>query len=126
MENGGSPNCQDKVGEFEKAFAEFCGTRYAVSCVNGSVSLRIALIASGIRPGDEVIVPPYTFIATASTVIECNAVPVFVDISRDTFNIDPDKIEAAITPRTKAIVPVHFGGLACDMDRIMAIAENTV
>lgn len=122
--NWGSPNCQDKVAAFERAYAEFCGTKYAVSCVNGSVSLRIALIASGIQPGDEVIVPPYTFIATASTVIECNAVPVFVDISLDTFNLDPDKIEAAITPRTKAIVPVHFGGLACDMDRILSIAEK--
>ena len=120
----GSPNCQDKVGEFEKEFAEYCGTKYAVSCVNGSVSLRIALIASGIRPGDEVIVPPYTFIATASTVIEANAVPVFVDICPETFNLDPAKIEAAITPRTKAIIPVHFAGLACDMDAIMAIAEK--
>ena len=120
----GSPNCQDKVGEFEKEFAAYCGTKYAVSCVNGSVSLRIALIASGIRPGDEVIVPPYTFIATASTVIEANAVPVFVDICPDTFNLDPTKIEAAITPKTKAIIPVHFGGLACDMDAILAIAEK--
>lgn len=120
----GSPNCQDKVGEFEKEFAAYCGTKYAVSCVNGSVSLRIALIASGIRPGDEVIVPPYTFIATASTVIEANAVPVFVDICPETYNLDPAKIEAAITPRTKAIVPVHFGGLACDMDSILAIAEK--
>ncbi len=120
----GSPNCQDKVAEFEQAFADYCGTRYAVSCVNGSVSLRIALMASGIRPGDEVIVPPYTFIATASTVIECNAVPVFVDIEPGTFNLDPSKIEAAITPRTRAIIPVHFGGLACDMDSILAIAEK--
>ncbi|ODS81838.1 MAG: aminotransferase DegT [Cytophagaceae bacterium SCN 52-12] len=120
----GSPNCQDKVAEFEQAFAGYCGTKYAVSCVNGSVSLRIAVIASGIRPGDEVIVPPYTFIATASTVIECNAVPVFVDIEPGTFNLDPAKIEAAITPRTKAIIPVHFGGLACDMDSILAIAEK--
>lgn len=120
----GSPNCQDKVGEFEQAFARYCGTKYAVSCVNGSVSLRIALIASGIKPGDEVIVPPYTFIATASTVIEANAVPVFVDICPDTFNMDPEKVEAAITPRTKAIVPVHFGGLACDMDRLKEIADR--
>lgn len=122
--NWGSPNCQDKVAEFEKKFAAYCGSKYAVSCVNGSVSLRIALIASGIKPGDEVIVPPYTFIATASTVIEANAVPVFVDICPDTFNLDPARIEAAITPKTKAIIPVHFGGLACDMDAILAIAEK--
>jgi dTDP-4-amino-4,6-dideoxygalactose transaminase len=86
------------------------------------VSLRLALIASGVKPGDEVIVPPYSFIATASVVIEANCVPVFVDIDPLTYNIDPSKIEAAITKRTRAIIPVHFAGQACDMDRIMDIA----
>jgi len=88
------------------------------------VSLRLALIACGVRPGDEVIVPPYTFIATASTVIEVNCVPVFVDIDPKTYNLDPAAIEAAITPRTKAIIPVHFAGQACDMDAIMYIAQK--
>ena len=120
----GNPDCGDLVEKFEKEFAAYCGSKYAVSCVNGSVSLRLALIACGVKPGDEVIVPPYTFIATASTVIECNCVPVFVDIHPDTYNLDPAKIEAAITPRTKAIIPVHFGGLSCDMDTILDIAKR--
>jgi len=120
----GNPDCGDLVEKFEKEFAAFCGSKYAVSCVNGSVSLRLALIACGVKPGDEVIVPPYTFIATASVVIECNCVPVFVDIHPDTYNLDPAKIEAAITSRTKVIIPVHFGGLSCDMDAITDIAKR--
>lgn len=120
----GNPDCTGVVEAFEREFADYCGAKYAVSCVNGSVSLRLALIACGIRSGDEIIVPPYTFIATASTVVEANAVPVFVDIDPETYNLDPTKIEAAITPRTKAIIPVHFAGQACDMDAIMAIARR--
>ena len=80
----GNPDCKGLVEEFESEFAAYCGTRYALSCVNGSVALRLALIACGVRAGDEVIVPPYTFIATASIVIEANCVPVFVDIEPDT------------------------------------------
>ena len=120
----GNPDCKGLVEKFEKEFAEYCGSKYAIACVNGSVSLRLALIACGVRPGDEVIVPPYSFIATASVVIEANCVPVFVDIDPLTYNIDPSKIEAAITKRTKAIIPVHFAGQACDMDRIMEIAKK--
>lgn len=120
----GNPDCTDLVEKFEAEFARYCGSKYAITCVNGSVSLRLALIACGVKPGDEVIVPPYTFITTASSVIECNCVPVFVDIDPETYNMDPGKIEAAITERTKAIIPVHFGGLACDMDAIMAIAKK--
>lgn len=120
----GNPDCAGHVRDFEKAFAEFCGTRYAVTCVNGSVALRLALIACGVRPGDEVIVPPYTFIATASIVVEANCVPVFVDIDPDTYNLDPTLIEKAITPKTKVIIPVHFAGQACDMDAIMDIAKR--
>lgn len=120
----GNPDCGDKVEKFEQEFADYCGSKYAITCVNGSVSLRLALIAIGVKPGDEIIVPPYTFIATASTVIECNCVPVFVDIEPDSYNLDPAKIEAAVTERTKAIIPVHFGGLACDMDAIMEIAKR--
>lgn len=120
----GNPDCSDAVEAFEKAFAAYCGTKYAVTCVNGSVSLRLALMACGVRPGDEVIVPPYTFIATASTVLEVNCVPVFVDIDPNTYNLDPNAIEEAITPRTKVIIPVHFAGLACDLDAIMAIAHR--
>jgi len=120
----GNPDCSGLVEKFEKEFAEYCGSRFAVTCANGSVSLRLALMASGVRPGDEVIVPPYTFIATASVVIECNCVPVFVDIHPDTYNLDPGKIEEAITPKTRAIIPVHFAGLACEMDAIMEIAAK--
>ncbi|MEO6284500.1 MAG: DegT/DnrJ/EryC1/StrS family aminotransferase [Dyadobacter sp.] len=120
----GNPDCGDQVAKFENEFAAYCGSKYAITCVNGSVSLRLALIACGVKPGDEIIVPPYTFITTASSVIECNCVPVFVDIDPETYNISPAAIEAAITPRTKAIIPVHFGGLACDMDAIMDIANR--
>lgn len=119
-----NPDCKGYVEKFEKEFADFCGSRYALSCVNGSVALRLALIAAGVKPGDEVIVPPYTFIATASIVIEANCVPVFVDIDPDTYNLDATRIEDAITERTRAIIPVHFAGLACDMDRIMDIAKK--
>src|SRR5688572_241571 len=119
-----NPDCKGYVEKFEGEFATFCGSKYALSCVNGSVALRLALIAAGVKPGDEVIVPPYTFIATASIVIEANCVPVFVDIHPHTYNLDPSLIEAAITQRTKAIIPVHFAGQACDMDQIMDIADK--
>ena len=120
----GNPDCAGIVEAFEKEFARFCGSKYALTCVNGSVALRLALIASGVKPGDEVIVPPYTFIATASIVLEANCVPVFVDIEPDTYNIDPVAIEKAITKRTRAIIPVHFAGQACNMDAIMEIARK--
>jgi dTDP-4-amino-4,6-dideoxygalactose transaminase len=120
----GNPDCGDIVKVFEDEFAAFCGAKYALTCVNGSVALRLALIASGVKPGDEVIIPPYTFIATSTIVLEANCVPVFVDIDPDTYNLDPEKIEAAITTRTKAIIPVHFAGQACDMDHIMAVAKK--
>jgi len=120
----GNPDCGGEVALFEKEFAAFCGSKYALSCVNGSVALRLALIACGVKPGDEVLVPPYTFIATASIVIEANCVPVFVDIDPRTYNMDASKIEAAITSCTKAIIPVHFAGQACEMDQILAIAKK--
>ncbi|MEN8203002.1 MAG: DegT/DnrJ/EryC1/StrS family aminotransferase [Bacteroidota bacterium] len=120
----GNPDCAGSVAEFEKEFAALCGTKYALTCVNGSVALRIALIACGVKPGDEVIIPPYTFIATATIVAEANCVPVFVDIDPDTYNLDPVEVEKAITPRTKAIIPVHFAGQACDMDAFMEIASK--
>ncbi|MEQ6119464.1 DegT/DnrJ/EryC1/StrS family aminotransferase [Reichenbachiella sp. MALMAid0571] len=122
--NWGNPDCGGIVEQVEKEFAAYCGSKYAISCVNGSVSLRLALIACGVKPGDEVILPPYTFIATASVVLEANCVPVFVDIDPNTYNLDSTKIEEAITAKTKAIIPVHFAGQACDMDAIMAIATK--
>lgn len=120
----GNPDCGGLVEQFERDFAAMCGSKYALTCVNGSVALRLALIACGVRPGDEVIVPPYTFIATASIVLEANCVPVFVDIDPETYNMDPKEVEKAITPKTKVIIPVHFAGQACDMDAIMEIASK--
>jgi len=110
--------------KFEKAFAEYQHCKYCVTMTNGSNTLRNALLACGIEAGAEVIVPPYTFLATATSVIEANCVPVFADIDPDTYCIDPKQIEAAITPRTKAIIPVHLGGQAADMDKIMKIAKK--
>jgi dTDP-4-amino-4,6-dideoxygalactose transaminase len=120
----GDPDCTGLTAQFEREFAAYCGARFAVASVNGSVAIRLALIAAGVRPGDEVIIPPYTFIATASVVLEANCVPVFVDIEPDTYNVDPAKIEEAVTGKTRAVIPVHFGGQACDMDRIMALARK--
>ncbi len=112
-----------EVAEFEERFASMHGCAHGIAVVNGTVSLRIALLSADIRAEDEVIVPPYTFISTASAVVEANAIPVFADIDLHTFNLDPAAVEAAITPRTKAIIPVHFAGQPADMSAIMAIAD---
>jgi dTDP-4-amino-4,6-dideoxygalactose transaminase len=112
----------DRVAAFEEAFASYQDARYGVACSSGTAALRLALLAAGIEEGDEVIVPPYTFVATASAVVEANGAPVFADIEPDTFNIDPAAIERAITPRTKAVIPVHFAGQAADMEHILEIA----
>src|SRR5881392_4425826 len=113
-----------EVAEFEERFAAMHGCKHAIGVVNGTVSLRIALIAAGLRGGEEVIIPPYTFFSTASAVVEANAVPVFADIGLNTFNLAPRAVEAAITPRTRAIIPVHFAGQPADMDAIMAVARK--
>jgi dTDP-4-amino-4,6-dideoxygalactose transaminase len=112
------------VAEFEKRFAAMHGCKHGIAVVNGTVSLRIALLAAGIRAEDEVIIPPYTFFSTASAVVEANAIPVFADIDLNTFNLDPKAVEAAITPRTRAIIPVHFAGQPADMDAIKALAKK--
>jgi len=113
-----------KVHEFEEAFAAKFGARHALATCNGVTALHLALAALGIGPGDEVIVPAHTFIGTAIPVLMANAVPVFVDVSLETFNIDVGKIEAAITDRTKAILPVHLNGLAADLGAILALAAK--
>ncbi|MGC8669019.1 MAG: DegT/DnrJ/EryC1/StrS family aminotransferase [Chthonomonadales bacterium] len=113
-----------KVPEFEEAFARFQHARYAVCVTNGTAALEVALRALGIGCGDEVIVPPYTFIATASSVLAVSATPVFVDIEPKSLNLDPTQIEAAITDRTRAIIPVHIGGCPADMDAILDIARR--
>lgn len=109
---------------FEKAFAEYCDSKYCVGVGNGLDSLFLALKAMGIKEGDEVIVPSNTYIATALAVTYTGATPVFVEPDIRTFNIDPTKIEAAITDKTKAIMPVHLYGQACDMDPIMEVAKK--
>lgn len=110
--------------EFEKRFAEYTGAKYAIAMNSATAALHIALIAGGVKPGDEVITTPMTFAATANTIIHCGATPVFVDIDPETFCIDANKIEEKITSKTKAIVPVHYTGHACDMDKIRAIADK--
>ena len=111
-----------KVAEFEAAFAARHGVKHAIATTSCTTALHLALVALDIRPGDEVIVPAFTWVATANVVRYCGATPVFSDVDPVTFNIDPEKIAAAITPRTKAIVPVHLFGLCADMDTIAEVA----
>jgi dTDP-4-amino-4,6-dideoxygalactose transaminase len=110
--------------EFEREFAAWCNTRYAVALSNGTLALDLALKVAGIGPGDEVIVTPRTFLASASTVITAGATPVFAEIDADSGNITAETIAKVITPKTKAIIAVHLAGWPCDMDPIMALAEK--
>jgi perosamine synthetase len=113
-----------RVKAFEEAFAEMCGVQYAVATSSGTTALHMSLLAHGIGPGDEVITSPFTFIASANSIVYTGARPVFVDIEPQTYNLDPGLIEQAITPRTRAILPIHLFGLSCDMDAILAIAQE--
>lgn len=113
-----------RTGQFEAQFAAYTGSPHAIGLNSCTAGLHLAQLAYGIGPGDEVITTPYTFVATANTIVHCGAVPVFVDIDPVTMNLDPALLEAAITPRTKAIIPVHFAGYPCEMDAILAIAEK--
>ena len=114
----------EKVQEFEREFAAFQGARFGVTCTNGTTALEMGLRALGVVEGDEVLVPCYTFIATASAVVTIGAVPVFVDIEPDTLCMDPDDAEQRITDRTRAIVPVHVAGRIADMQRIRQLAQQ--
>jgi L-glutamine:scyllo-inosose aminotransferase len=121
---GGYPSPSPKAARFADAFAAYHGAKHGICATNGSVTLEVALAALDIEAGDEVIVPTYTWVATAACAVHLNAVPVIVDIDPDSYCIDCDAVEAAITPRTRAIIPVHLGANMADMDRIMAIAEK--
>jgi dTDP-4-amino-4,6-dideoxygalactose transaminase len=112
----------EEVKRFEANFAAFCGVKNAVGLDSGSAALHLALAAAGVGPGEEVIVPSLTFIATASAVSHTGAKPVFVDVEPDTFNMDPERVEAAITPRTTALMPVHLYGQPASMGPLMEIA----
>ena len=113
----------EKVRQFESEFARFQGAKFAVTASSGTTALEAALTAIGIGAGDEVIIPPYTSIATAGAVLRVNAVPVFADIQPWTLCIDPDDVELKVTERTKAIIPVHVAGYICDMDRLRDVAR---
>ena len=110
------------VARFEEDFAAFCKTAHAVGVGNGTDALWLALLALGVGPGDEVITVPNSFMATAEAISYCGATPVFVDVDEKTYTLDPARLEAAITPRTKAVIPVHLYGQMADMDSIMEIA----
>ena len=112
------------IGEFEKAFAAYCGVKHAIACNNGTSALHVALVALGLQPGDEVIVPTLTYIASANTVRYCGARPVFVDSDPRTLNLDPVDVAAKITSRTRAIMPVHLYGHPVDMDPILELARE--
>jgi dTDP-4-amino-4,6-dideoxygalactose transaminase len=124
LESGNWGGYAEAVGTFERAFAERHAARHCIGAMNGTVSLVAALASCDVGPGDEVIVPAYTFFATASAVRLAGATPVFVDIEPDTYNLDVAAAEAAISERTRAIVPVHFAGLPVDLDLLLPFAEK--
>jgi perosamine synthetase len=113
-----------RVSEFEQRFAAFCGLKHAVATSSGTTALAAALLSHGVGPGDEVITTPFTFIASANSILFSGARPVFVDVDQESYNIDPNLVEEKITERTKALMPVHLYGYPCDMDTIMGIAAE--
>ena len=113
-----------KAAKLEENFTAICSTQYAIATTSGTTALHVALLAHGIGPGDEVITTPFTFMASVNAILYVGARPVFVDIEEDSFNINPALMEAAITPKTKAILPVHLYGYPCNMDAIMEIARK--
>src|SRR5437867_13350334 len=114
----------EEVARFERDFAAYCGVTHAVAVNSGTSALHLALLAADVGPGDEVITVPFTFVATVSAICYTGARPVFVDIDPVSFTMDPSKLARAITPRTKAILPVHLYGQMADMDAILAVADR--
>ncbi len=115
---------RSQVAQFQEAFAAYHGCRYGIAMANGTLSLDLGVRALDFGIGDEVIVPAYTYVASATCMLQNNLVPIFADIDPDTYNLDPDRLEAAITPRTRAVMVVHFGGQPADMDRLAEIARR--
>jgi len=124
LESGWVSSIGQYLARFEEGFSRYCGVRYGVATSNGTTALHLALVTLGIGRGDEVIVPTFTFVATANAVAYTGATPVFVDSDAETWNLDPSRIEAALTPRTKAILPVHVYGHPVDMDPLLDIARR--
>jgi perosamine synthetase len=124
MESGWVSSAGKYVELFEAEFAKFCGVRHAVSCCNGTAALHLSLAALGVGPGDEVIVPTLTFVATANAVTYCGARPVFVDSEPETWNLDPAQVASKITPRTKGVIAVHLYGNPADMDALRGLASR--
>jgi len=118
-----APSCGPRVKEFEEAFAAYTGTRYGLAVANATTGLELAMIACGVGPGDEVITTPLSWISTANAIAARGAKVVFADVDPRTFNLDPQSVAAKITPRTKAILPVHLYGQCCDMDALVALAQ---
>ena len=114
----------EEVSHFEAEFAAYQGAAHGVAVTNGTVALKLALIAAGVGPGDEVIVPGYTFIATATAALELGAIPVFADVDPQSYTLDPDSAAACLTSRTRAIMPVHLGGCPADMDGLLALSRR--
>ena len=112
------------IEKFERSLAEYCGAKYAVAVSSGTAALHLACLAAGIKDGDEVVTSPITFVASANCVVYCGGIPVFADINKDTYNIDPSEIRKKITSKTKAVIPVDFAGLPCDMEAIRKIADE--
>src|SRR5215472_16223442 len=113
-----------QVAAFEERFAAYCGAKHCMALNSGTSALHLALLAAGVGPGDEVITVSMTFVATTAAILYCGAKPVFVDVDPDTWTMDPNLLQAAITPRTKAILPVHLHGLMADMDPIIEVARR--
>jgi len=113
-----------RIQKFEEDFSAYHGSKYAITCNSATAGLHMALAAAGVGPGDEVIVPPYTFTATASAVVQHNAIPVFVDVELGTYNIDVKKMRKAVTRKTKAVVIAHTLGNPADLDRILKIVKK--
>ncbi len=114
----------EEVTTFEKEFAQYMGVKYAIGVNSGTAALHVSIASLNIGPGDEVIIPPFTFIATASSIIHNNAIPVFADIDERTYTLDPRSVEQQISEKTKAILPVHLAGISADMDPLLEIAEK--